>query len=173
MSSVEADAANRLLIQALELRVLPHRGISRPQFSNLQRSARAGMLRIFRDELSRPIGYIAWAMVDRASLDRLLRFGRYPAYQYEWKEGGFCLILDVLVASHGRCEAIRRLREFARSQRALVYAREGEKVRLLVRRGGRLQTWNVTDRTTSPLMSRTPGVPDRLGTTMTMQSVRK
>lgn len=150
MSSVDADVANRCLIQALELRVLPQRGISSPQFLNLQRSARVGMLRIFRDELYRPIGYVAWAMIDRASLDRLLRYGRYPAYQYEWREGGFCLILDVLVAGHGRCEAIRRLREFARSQRAVVYAREGEKVRVRVRRGGRLRGWSVNARAMLP-----------------------
>src|SRR6185437_13400090 len=93
MTSIHADVANKCLIEALELRLLPHRGMSRPQFLNLRNSARAGMLRIFRDQLARPIGYVAWAMIDRASLDRLLRFGRLPAYQYEWNEGGICLII--------------------------------------------------------------------------------
>lgn len=157
MSSAQEDVANRSLIAALELRLMPRGGISAMEFLNLQKSARVGMLRIFRDQLTRPIGYIAWAMIDRASLGRLLKYGRYPAYQHEWKEGGVCLILDVLVASRGRCEAISSLREFVRGQRAVVYARDGETPRVLIRRRGRLRTQNVGAATNWRLMEKKRG----------------
>lgn len=141
MSASQKDLAGGSPLEALSLRILPDRRLGPVEFVHLLNSARARALKIFRDPLERPIGYVAWAMINRASLDRLLRTRRLPIYPYEWNEGGFCLILDVVIAGHGRCEALRKLRQFARSQRAVVYARSGRKVRVLLRRGGRLRAW--------------------------------
>lgn len=142
MSASHSDTDNASFLEALALRVLPGRELKPLEFLHLRNSALAGEIRIFRDSLDRPIGYVSWAMVNRASLDRLLRSGRLPTYPYEWNEGGFCLILDVLIAGYGRCEALRKLRQFARGHRAVVYVSRGRRVRVLLRRGGRLRAWS-------------------------------
>jgi hypothetical protein len=141
VSTAKTDLANATLVGALDLRVKPGHVVRPLDYWYLRNSARVGALQIFRDQLARPIGYVAWAMINRASLNRIRRSGRYPTYPYEWNEGAFCLILDVMIVRNCRFEAIRKIRDFAKRQRAVVYTRKGRQLRILLRRNGRLRVW--------------------------------
>lgn len=93
-----------LLVKALDLRRDCGRALSPDEYSSLHHSAFAGTLEILVDRLARPIGYISWACVNKASAQRLLRYGKYPRYAYEWNEGVICMILDILIIGSARCE---------------------------------------------------------------------
>jgi hypothetical protein len=125
----------QLLIEVLEFRAanrldLPHR-----QFLALRNSALAGTLRIFRDALSRPIGYVAWAGVCRETAHRLLRRLEFAAYPYEWTEGNIRYVVDVVLLPKERRTGLRQLKAVFANSRALLIARR-EHVRLYTRRRG-------------------------------------
>jgi len=121
------------IVDALELRFAAGCSVAPDTYAMLRHSAYARTLRIFLDELNRPVGYVSWASVNRASLDRLLRIGQPPKYPYEWSEGGICLILDVLILRRARYDAVRQLRKFTRTKRVIVALRKGKTARLYLR----------------------------------------
>jgi hemolysin-activating ACP:hemolysin acyltransferase len=142
---MESEAEKSLIVDALELRGASGLGIAPDNYLALRNSAFAHTLKIFSDSLERSIGYISWANIDRASFDRVVRTGQLPKYPFEWAEGRICMVLDVHIAGIGKFEAIRQLRSFIRSNRAIVPVRTGKPLRLYLRKG----TWFVSRKATS------------------------
>jgi hemolysin-activating ACP:hemolysin acyltransferase len=125
----------QLLVEVLEFRAanrldLPHR-----QLLALRNSALAGTLRIFRDALSRPIGYVAWAGICRENAHRLLRRLEFAAYPYEWTEGNIRYVVDIVLLQKERRSALRQLRAAFSKSRALLVERR-DRVRLYTRHRG-------------------------------------
>lgn len=137
------DSERALLVDAMELRASQGGAISSEEWSNLRNSAYSRNCRIFRDALSRPVGYVAWANINKASFSRLMKSGQYPTYPYEWNEGGICLILDVFIAERGRYDALRQLRPFLRSRRLIVFRRSTRGIRCYRRRAGQLRRFRA------------------------------
>lgn len=124
-----------VLLEALELRVRFRMKTSPEALLYLARSARKGMLRILRDTLRRPIGYVAWAEVNKESLRRMQRVGLGMLAHYEWDEGRLVVIVDAAFAP-GRARSLaqpltaafarRRVVVLARSHGFSLYARSGD-----------------------------------------------
>lgn len=137
------------LVDALECRTSIDATLDSKQLIRLRNSAYTDNLRVFSDQLKRPIGYVAWALIDKASARRLLRTGDLPFYLYEWSEGHICVIVDVALKPNPSREAQRQLRAFVKSRRAVMFVnRRGRRV-LYIRRAGRLLRGK--DRTVMPL----------------------
>jgi hypothetical protein len=135
----EYQGGKSRLVYALELRAALGLGTTPEEYWILRNSEMAHTLEIMFDEVDRAIGYMAWARVSRATIERLQRNAQLPKYFYEWEEGGICLILDVLLLPRYKYDAIRQLRLFIRRRRAIVPARKGRPLRLYLRKGRRFR----------------------------------
>jgi hemolysin-activating ACP:hemolysin acyltransferase len=133
-----------LIIETLDLRAGAGLSLTPGEFLNIRNAGVANTLRLFCDALSRPIGYVSWANVSGATIRRLSRSGRWPFYLHEWREGGICLITDVMLVRQHRSEAIRHLRTFSRMNRVVVVVRVGKPLRLYRRRGSRFIRYQVS-----------------------------
>jgi hemolysin-activating ACP:hemolysin acyltransferase len=112
-----------VLLEALELRARFRMETPPESLLYLTRSARKGMLRILRDKLRRPVGYVAWAEVNKESLRRMQRVGLDMLAHYEWDEGHLVVIVDAAFApGRARCLAQPLMAAFAR-RRVVVLAR--------------------------------------------------
>jgi hemolysin-activating ACP:hemolysin acyltransferase len=80
-----------------ELRVSVGASTSAELLRLLTISIKTGKFRVFRCELGKPIGYMAWAEINEESLFRLKFFGKFPKYYYEWNEGDIRLIFDLVI----------------------------------------------------------------------------
>lgn len=98
----------------------------------LKNSAITGHCKILCNELGDRMGYIAWAEINRESLDQLYYTGKFPNYVYEWEEGKIRLILEISLEPANRRALIRELRQLLRSWRVFAYKRR--ELRVYVRR---------------------------------------
>lgn len=87
--------SNNTLVELLALRAQYGFITSPACFINLRRSAGRNLTYIFRNELERPIGYIAWANINKESFVRLQKTGIMPTFPYEWDEGRLTLVVDM------------------------------------------------------------------------------
>lgn len=95
---------------------------------NLGNSMRHGAVKIFYDCYQRPVGYVAWADINKESLLRLVQKGKFPSYIYEWSEGGFRLVVDAAFQRTKLVSAPRQVAIFMRSKRLLLWVRRGRLV---------------------------------------------
>lgn len=125
-----------LLIEALELRAI--NGLNTPPdlFVKLRNSVYANKLIVFKDQLKRPIGYLAFADVNKASALRFLQKEIFPTYPYEWSEGGITLIIDILVQKNSSYDALRQIKNIAFSKRAIIFSRRN-KCKLYLKKNGK------------------------------------
>lgn len=111
------------LVEALELRAI--NGLSTPPdiFVKLRNCAYANKLIVFKDQLKRPIGYLAFASVNKESALRFLKNGAIPFYPYEWSEGGIFLIIDVVIQKNSCFDAVRQIKSLVFSKRAIIFSK--------------------------------------------------
>lgn len=98
----------------------------------LKNSALTGKAQILCNELGEKKGYIAWADVNRETLDQLFYTGKFPHYVYEWDEGKIRLVLEISIEPASRRAILRQLRRLLRSWRVVAYKRRD--LRVFVRR---------------------------------------
>lgn len=60
-------------------------------------------------------GYLAWAKVSAATLERLRTFKVMPRYLYEWKEGNHFIVFDYVDLSDNRNEQLDYLKNLCAS----------------------------------------------------------
>jgi hemolysin-activating ACP:hemolysin acyltransferase len=113
----------QILVDVLDFRMKHDLGLAPAHFNALRNSAYSQKLKIFRDQLGRPIGYIAWANINKASTLRLFNGWILPVYPYEWSEGAICLPLDVMITKSASLEGVQQLKHFLRTQRAIVLSK--------------------------------------------------
>ena len=135
---IDQPNANILLRNMLEARARNGLVTTPEQFSQLRNSAVNGTALILKDVLHRPIGYLAWANANKESILRLLTLGKFPCYSYEWNEGGFFLLLDVVIDVNSRQYGLSELKRFLSTKRAVVFSRR-QKCRLYLRQRGNLR----------------------------------
>ncbi|WP_039915383.1 hypothetical protein [Cellvibrio mixtus] len=123
----------KILVDVLEFRMRHQLGIYPAHLNALRNSAHSQKLTIFRDQLGRPIGYIAWASINKASTQRLFNGWVLPVYPYEWSEGAICLPLDIMITSSASQEGIQQLKKFIRTQRVIVLSKRN-KIRIYFRK---------------------------------------
>lgn len=126
-----------LLIEALELRAM--NGLNTPPdlFVKLRNCAYANTLIIFKDQLNRQIGYLAFAEVNKESVLRFLKAGIIPFYSYEWGEGCISLIIDILVQKSSSFDAVRQLKEVLYSKRVIIFSKRNKR-KLYLKKNGKL-----------------------------------
>ena len=121
---MKSDAHLPALVEALQFRA--SLGLATPPdiFFRLLNSSLAEKLVVFKDQIKRPIGYLAWAGVNRESALRFLKSGQYPLYPYEWNDGGIALILDVAIQKRSNFDALNQMTEFIHSKRAIIFCKK-------------------------------------------------
>lgn len=129
--------ANTLLRNMLEARARNGLSTTPEQFGQLRNSAANAAAIILKNVLHRPIGYVAWACVNKESILRLSTLGKFPSYMYEWNEGGIFLLLDVVIDADSRRYGLSELKRILSTKRAVVFSRK-KKCRLYLRRRGNL-----------------------------------
>lgn len=78
------------------------------------------------------MGYIAWAEINRETLDQLFYTSKFPNYIYEWNEGKIRLILEISIEPSSSRAIVRQLRHLLRTWRVFAYKRHD--LRVYVRR---------------------------------------
>jgi hypothetical protein len=98
--------------------------ITPARFFQLRNSAHCGELKVLKDALGRPLGYIALAFISKYTARRVLQ-GANLEYPYEWNEGGICMIVDVALVGPSAPEGLRMLKDRIRDERAIIFSRKG------------------------------------------------
>lgn len=126
---------HKALIDAIGLVASSGHSISPKQFRDLKFSSHFNMIEIFKDHLDRPIGYVAWAMINRESIDYFIKSGNILHYPHEWTEGGIFYIVDVFFKKDSRFDALTKLLRLLKSKRVISYFRHG-KLKILIKENG-------------------------------------
>jgi hemolysin-activating ACP:hemolysin acyltransferase len=62
----------------------------------LKHSAKEGRVEVFYSTAKNPIAYVAWAEVNKESMSLMTKRKKMPAYPYEWNEGKFIVVYDIV-----------------------------------------------------------------------------
>lgn len=119
----------------LSLRCKANMDTSATQLRHIINSVFSENFTIFLNKFDDPSGYVIWAKVNRETLLQLTQNGRMPQYPYEWNEGGYHLVLDILLIDDRSSDCRTQLIGFLKNKRAISYVRNG-KFKLLVRNNG-------------------------------------
>ena len=118
------------LTEALKMRCMRNLETSRDDLSALLTANEYGNIKVFYDEGNQLLGYIAWASMNKESLNLLKQSPYLPRYSYEFNEGKLMVIFDVVLHPISSKKA----------QNALVqYLKEKRFVAILKRK--KLHTW--------------------------------
>lgn len=120
---VDSAEANARFSEVMWLRALLGLSTTARQVQTYREAASAGKIMVFHNNRHTPVAYMIWAGVARESALRFASQGATPAYSYEWSEGRICLVIEVRVCLWHWQWVGRRLRNFFRSQRAVIFAR--------------------------------------------------
>lgn len=85
------------LIDALRIRCMRNMETSRDDLSALLVASEYGNIKVFYDEGNQLLGYIAWASMNKESLNLLKQSPYLPRYPYEFNEGKLMVIFDVVL----------------------------------------------------------------------------
>jgi len=99
--------------------------------SRIRHAACAGTLTILRNQNDDAVGFVCWAGGNKDSVRIADRFGLFPRYFWEFKEGNILLVILVCFAYPFSQEATRSFRSLLRAHRAIYYMRRGRKQLLL------------------------------------------
>jgi len=88
----------------------------------LRNSVKNNLYYIFKNEFSRPIGYLAWARINKESFLELSRSTKMPVYEYEWDEGNIIVLTDVLHKSQSAFQLRGELVKIFHRARIVVLA---------------------------------------------------
>lgn len=114
-----------LLLDAIDARVAS--GLSTPPqlLGCLKRSAMNQQIKIFRSPAKAPIGYVAWANVNKYSFLMMSKTKQMPPYLYEWSEGRLLVIYDIAFAPQWSYIARKALIKFLKKKRFVSFLRRG------------------------------------------------
>ncbi|WP_414440172.1 hypothetical protein [Burkholderia sp. 22PA0106] len=99
-------------------------------------SVRTDKLHFIESDAGVPLGYIAWASINRDTLRQLRATAAMPYYLHEWMEGSLSLVIDILVLPEWRASATRLLLRARRGHRSVVTHRPRFGTRRYARRDG-------------------------------------
>lgn len=133
---MDSIASDSLFMQVVRIRIARLLTSTPEQLANLQISCGKKKITIFRDHMERPIAYVAWADVNKESARRFIDDGTGPSYPYEWNEGEFRLILDVVSCGPYRTMFASQFRNWLRMNRVVMFARRNKTRLYLNRRSG-------------------------------------
>lgn len=102
----------------------------------LKHSAMEGRIKIFRSPAKTPIGYVAWANVNKYSFLMTTKTRQMSPYLYEWSEGRLMIVYDIVFAPQWNLIARKALLRFLRKKRFVSFLRRG-RLHLWVRSGGK------------------------------------
>lgn len=131
----DAEALS-LLSDVLDARIAS--GLNTPPqlLGHLKSSAMDGRIKIFRSTTKVPIGYVAWANVNKYSFLMTTKTRQMPPYLYEWSEGRLMIVYDVVFAPQWNLIAKKALLKFLKKKRFVSFFRRG-RLHLWVRSGGK------------------------------------
>ena len=98
---------------------------SAAELSNILKAAEIGGIVIFYSYTNMPIGYAIYAMIDRWTLDFIIRSKGPILNQYEWNEGGIVHIVDFLIMRRQKTLCIRRFKYWVKNKRCVSYLAKG------------------------------------------------
>lgn len=105
---------------------------NRVMLMNIRLAATANTLTILWSSKKEPIGFVAWAGVNKDSIYITRKFKQMPTRLWEYKEGHIAHILDVLFLPPFNQEAKYEFKKFVMSRRAIFFSKH-EKNRLYIR----------------------------------------
>lgn len=130
--------SSELISEVLHVNGVLGRGLSVLEMIRLKNSFENGFIKILKDSEYGVIGYILYAKVDAYTVRSILNL-EFPRYSYEWNDGKFVFIHDLVISRRCGNVSFRPIVEFIKDQKALVYQR-GRLIKVLKRKGGRFST---------------------------------
>jgi hypothetical protein len=121
--------------KVLKLRAHSGFSIGPSEILHLLRSCEAGKIAFIENDFGVCIGYLAWASVNRYSIENINRYCVFPRYEYEFSEGRIPLILDVFISPKDRQEGICKLRGIVKKWRLFSFYRKS-KLKMYIKRKG-------------------------------------
>lgn len=115
------DNAAALLGRVIDLREVAGIGASSEDLRVLCRSARFGTIAMLKSHMGHPVGYLAYAKINSASIRAMLSSRANPAFFYEWDEGYYTYIADVVFLPGWSRHAQVEVRKFCRESKVFVY----------------------------------------------------
>jgi len=108
-----------------QLRASSEQIISPPLFSIYRDCAESGCVYFILSPYGHPIGYIVWANASKESVVRYKNKDQLPSCSYEFNEGYFCLLIDILVLPQWRYYARAHINNFLKKKKFIVFNRRG------------------------------------------------
>lgn len=108
------------------------------ELNHMVRGASQGTLEIFRSYTGVAIGYVAYAKINRWTLEWVEKSKHPVMHPHEWNEGHISHVMDFVILPGQRTLAIRRFRNWLKRQRLVSYLTD-DGVHLYKRRGGYMQ----------------------------------
>lgn len=134
------NPGDEVLLNVLELRARLGLATTPAIYSGLKRSAQRGLIRIVTGPVGRPIGYYAWAELGADSVRRMVRTGALPPFAYEWDEGRFTILTDMVIKQASARDFLPQLAAFLAAARVFGFVRRA-RVTLYRRTPGRAAGW--------------------------------
>jgi len=79
----------------------------------------------FYSSIGFPAGYMVWALVNKESLILISKTRKMPVYPYEWCEGRFLVVHDLMVLPQWTAVINRQIRDFLMTKRCVTFLRRG------------------------------------------------
>lgn len=112
--------------RALSLRVRARCDTTFYDLGRIENSIRSGTFQFFMGAGGVDLGYVAWANLNREAFDDFSLHGKVPEYRYEWLEGSYTLILDVLFAGIDNLTARDQLLLYLRGRGTVGWCRDNK-----------------------------------------------
>jgi hemolysin-activating ACP:hemolysin acyltransferase len=112
--------------KVLDIRCMTNLNTSAGLLSALQHSAAQGNIELFYSTAKRPIAYIAWAKVTKESLLLMFKTKQMPAYPYEWNEGHFMIVYDIVFSPQWGDKARMDTLDYLFKKRFFAYFRRNK-----------------------------------------------
>ena len=137
MYLVEHDGAD-LLNEALELRVRLGIGVEPEQLRCLHIACRHRQAYVFKKTNGEPLASLAYALISKYTLNKLLKDTAYMLKPHEFKEGYILYLTDSIIAKGRLDEVMEDFNYRFRRYRLFAYVRD-RRIRLYKREAGRLK----------------------------------
>lgn len=126
----------------IDVRCMKQLDTHHPLLGPIKNAAKDQRIKVFFSSTKTPIGYIAWAHLNKEALIMMSKTIKMPPYPHEWNEGKLMVVFDVVFAPQWEKIAKGKLIRFLNKQRFFAFTRRG-KFRAYLKINGRHKRYQL------------------------------
>lgn len=122
------EANNQLLIDAMNIRLSSGLNTTSSDYQKLYFSSSFGNIEILKGTAGQAVGYIAFANANKESVRKTLQFLEAPNYRFEYNEGNYLLLLDIVILKQYSRYGSQLLKKFLKNRKRIIFYRKNRSV---------------------------------------------